>query len=98
MKLRARRSRKLQTALVRYYVQFDRRVGPDTQVGMNYGSPTHHVETVTDGPYSIQKIEGRVVMAMNRRDVILDSVRIIEKKVDGPVRRRTIDHAAATAA
>lgn len=98
MKLRARTSRKKQTTVVQYYVQYDRMTAPPTQVDMNYSRPSYDsAEAVLDGPYVIQKIESRVVLAMNRLDVVPGSVRIVEKRVDGPIRKRTAAQASSAA-
>lgn len=98
MKLRARTSRKKQTTVVRYYVQYDRMTAPPTQVGMNYSRPSYDsTEAVLDGPYDIQTIERKVTNALHRSDVVPDSVKIVEKRVDGPIRKRTAEPSASAA-
>lgn len=91
MKTTSRNSHKKATTVTQYYVQYDRMLSPPTQMGVNYSRPAYdHTEPVLDGPYRIQKIESRVVLAMNRLDIVPGSVRIIEKRVDGPVRKRSM--------
>jgi len=90
VKLRAKRSTwKSVSTEILYFVQYDRIIAPPTNVGLNYSRPLQHVESVTEGPFDDKVLERRIVMTMNRVDVVPESVQVVEMKVDGQWKSRS---------
>lgn len=97
MKLRAKRSTwKPSATITEYYVQYDK-LTMFTQFDGTRFVCAYESKDETIGPFDEKKLESKIVMVMNRRDVVLESIRVVEKKVDGALKRRTFEQVFSAA-
>lgn len=90
MKLRAKGAWKPTGIITQHYIQYDRFDNPGYWQfdGINYRL---HRDTVTEtiGPFNDCTVERKVNILMNRLDVVLESIYVIERRIDGEPKRRT---------